>query len=159
MGALNPNVLAMSWDAGGNCSVNNNLSAGSLTVRGSNYLVVNRGTPVYAYIGDDGAGNDVQIGSQKSGITAVAAYNTADQCVHAGYCSSITIQGGADLAEPFKITAGEDEVPEGSVVVIDEEKPGHLKLSDRPYDTRVAGVISSASEVNPGLQMRLATRR
>src|ERR1019366_442722 len=69
-GALAPNVVALTWDSSGDVWVNNNLSTGSLTVRGD-YLVVNGGTPVYAYIGDDGSGNDVQIGSQKSGITAV----------------------------------------------------------------------------------------
>jgi hypothetical protein len=153
VGALNPNVVALSWDAVGNASVNNNLSVGSLTVRGD-YLVVNGGTPVYAYLGDDGAGNDVQIGSQKSGITAVACYNTADGAYMHLYCSSITIEGGSDLAEPFKITAGKDEVPQGAVVVIDEENPGHLKMSDEPYDTRVAGVVSGANGVNPGIQMQ-----
>jgi hypothetical protein len=28
-----------------------------------------------------------------------------------------------------------------------------LKLSDSPYDTRVAGVVSGANGVNPGIQM------
>src|ERR1035441_8778373 len=153
LGALAPSILAFSWDSSGNCSVNNNLSVGSLTVRGD-YLVVNGGTPVYAYIGDDGSGNDVQIGSQKSGITALAAYNTADNAYMHFYCSSITIEGGADLAEPFKITSGDNEVPEGAVVVIDDQNPGHLKLSDQAYDTRVAGVVSGANGIRPGIQMQ-----
>jgi hypothetical protein len=153
LGALAPSILAFSWDSSGNCSVNNNLSVGSLTVRGD-YLVVNGGTPVYAYIGDDGSGNDVQIGSQKSGITALAAYNTADNAYMHFYCSSITIEGGADLAEPFKITSGENEVPQGAVVVIDDQNPGHLKLSDLAYDTRVAGVVSGANGISPGIQMQ-----
>jgi hypothetical protein len=133
--------------------VSNNLSVGSLTVRGD-YLVVNGGTPLYAYIGDDGVGNDVQIGSQRSGITAVAAYNTADNAYMHFYCSSITIEGGADLAEPFKITSGADEVPQGAVVVIDEQNPGHLKMSDQGYDTHVAGVVSGANGISPGIQMQ-----
>ena len=153
LGGLSPNVVALSWDAGGNCSVSNNLSVGSLTVRGD-YLVVNGGTPLYAYIGDDGVGNDVQIGSQRSGITAVAAYNTADNAYMHFYCSSITIEGGADLAEPFKITSGENEVPQGAVVVIDDQNPGHLKMSDQGYDTRVAGVVSGANGISPGIQMQ-----
>ena len=40
------------------------------------------------------------------------------------------------------------------MVVIDEENPGHLKLSDSPYDTRVAGVVSGANGINPGIQMQ-----
>jgi hypothetical protein len=152
LGGLLPNTVSLSWDYSGNVWVSNNLSTASLTVRG-NYLVVNGGTPVFAYIGDDGFGNDVQIGSQKAGVTALACYNTADNAYMHLYCSSITIEGGADLAEPFKITSGKDEVPQGAVVVIDEENPGHLKLSDSPYDTRVAGVVSGANGISPGIQM------
>ena len=69
-------------------------------------------------------------------------------------CCSITITGGCDLAEPFRFSPAKEEMGEGSVVVIDEENPGHLKLADRPYDTRVAGVISGANGINPGIQMQ-----
>jgi hypothetical protein len=37
--------------------------------------------------------------------------------------------------------------------VIDENVPGQLKLSGRPYDTRVAGIISGANGINPGLSL------
>lgn len=153
LGGLAPNTVCLSWDYSGDVWVSNNLSTASLTVRGE-YLVVNGLTPVYAYIGDDGFGNDVQIGSQKSGITALAAYNTADNAYMHFYCSSITIEGGADLAEPFKITSRSDEVPQGAVVVIDDQNPGHLKVSDQAYDTRVAGVVSGANGISPGIQMQ-----
>ena len=155
LGGLAPNVVALSWDAGGDVSVSNNLSVGSLTVRGD-YLVVNGGTPLYAYIGDDGNGNDVQIGSQRSGITAVAAYNTADDAYMHFYCSSITIEGGADLAEPFQISKPDQDqaISPGAVVVIDDQNPGQLRLSDHPYDTRVAGVVSGANGISPGIQMQ-----
>ena len=148
LGAVGPDYIALQWDSSGNVVMPH-----SVTV-GGNYLVVNGGTPVYAYIGDDGYGNDVQIGSQKSGVTAVACFNTADNAYMHLYCSSITIEGGADLAEPFKLTSGQGEIPQGAVVVIDEENPGHLKMSDQPYDTHVAGVISGANGINPGIQMQ-----
>ena len=64
----------------------------------------------------------------------------------------LTITGGSDLAEPFPMSQG--EIPKGSVVVIDEANPGHLKLSDQPYDARVAGVISGANGIHPGIQMQ-----
>lgn len=67
--------------------------------------------------------------------------------------ASLTIRGGADLAEPFNISSGGSEVAEGAVVVIDEQNPGHLRVSDSPYDTRVAGVVSGANGINPGIQM------
>jgi hypothetical protein len=148
LGALNPNVMALSWDSAGDVQVNK-----QLTVAGE-FMVVNGLTPVYAYMGDDGSGNDVQIGSQKSGITALAAYNTADGAYMHFYCSSITIEGGSDLAEPFKLTQGNEEISEGAVVVIDDQNPGRLKLSDQTYDTRVAGVVSGANGIHPGIQMQ-----
>lgn len=64
---------------------------------------------------------------------------------------TLTIRGGCDLAEPFAIT--EPEIEKGSVVVIDPEHPGKLKLSDTAYDTRVAGVVSGANGINPGIAL------
>jgi hypothetical protein len=66
--------------------------------------------------------------------------------------SALEITGGADLAEPFLIT-GEAAVPAGAVVIIDDREPGRLKLSDRPYDARVAGVVSGAGDLSPGVIM------
>ena len=62
--------------------------------------------------------------------------------------------GGSDLAEPFKLTQGNEEISEGAVVVIDDVNPGHLKVSSLPYDTRVAGILSGANGVHPGIQMQ-----
>jgi hypothetical protein len=67
----------------------------------------------------------------------------------------LTITGGADLAEPFKVA--EVDLAKGSVVVIDEEQPGRLRLSTEAYDTRVAGIISGANGINPGLSMSQQT--
>ena len=63
----------------------------------------------------------------------------------------LTITGGADIAEPFQMSS--DEIPKGSVVVIDEQKPGHLKLSATAYDTRVAGIVSGANGIKPGISL------
>src|SRR5208282_1018286 len=35
-----------------------------------------------------------------------------------------------------------------------EENPGQLKLASQPYDARVAGVVSGANGINPGIQMQ-----
>jgi hypothetical protein len=64
---------------------------------------------------------------------------------------SIVITGGSDLAEPFKM--GDAELPKGSVVVIDKEHPGELKLSSRAYDKAVAGIVSGANGINPGIAL------
>jgi hypothetical protein len=67
-------------------------------------------------------------------------------------CSVLELTGGSDLAEPFEIS-GNKTLAEGAVVVIDDENPGKLKLSERAYDTRVAGIISGAGGINPGLSL------
>jgi hypothetical protein len=65
---------------------------------------------------------------------------------------SLTIRGGADLAEPFPIK--EETLEKGSVVVIDDEHPGRLKRSTHAYDTHVAGVISGANGIHPGISLK-----
>ena len=63
---------------------------------------------------------------------------------------ALTIRGGCDLAEPFPMR---EEIKKGSVVVIDSEHPGQLKLSTRAYDTRVAGIVSGGNGINPGIAL------
>ena len=72
----------------------------------------------------------------------------------------LQITGGADFAENFEVNlqkANDDtmttEVKAGMVVSIDPTSPGNLALSDRAYDRRVAGVISGAGGVKPGMVM------
>ncbi|MBP7948306.1 MAG: hypothetical protein KA004_01535 [Verrucomicrobiales bacterium] len=64
---------------------------------------------------------------------------------------TLNITGGSDLAEPFPMDA---DAPEGSVMIIDEEHPGRLKVSERAYDSRVAGIVSGANGVQPGISLR-----
>jgi hypothetical protein len=64
---------------------------------------------------------------------------------------TLIITGGADLAEPFKM--GPEPIPKGSVVSIDEDHPGQLILSSKAYDTRVAGIVSGANGINPGIAL------
>ena len=57
---------------------------------------------------------------------------------------------GSDFAEPFEIS-NTDSLPLGSLVVIDPEHPGMLKQATEPYDKKVAGVISGAGGIYPGI--------
>ncbi len=65
---------------------------------------------------------------------------------------TLRIVGGADIAEPFSMK--ETSLEEGSVVVIDGEQPGGLKRSTQAYDTRVAGIVSGANGVHPGIALQ-----
>ncbi|MFC1782033.1 hypothetical protein ACFL02_00430 [Planctomycetota bacterium] len=64
----------------------------------------------------------------------------------------LEITGGSDLAEPFDIVSADESEP-GMVVCIDPDNPGELEISRVAYDRRVAGIISGAGGVNPGMLM------
>jgi hypothetical protein len=66
--------------------------------------------------------------------------------------SVLEITGGSDVAEPFAITAQEAVTP-GMVVAIDAANPGRLRLADKAYDRAVAGIVSGANGLTPGLMM------
>lgn len=66
--------------------------------------------------------------------------------------SVLELTGGSDLAEPFNVTSAAEVVP-GMLVCIDPQNPGELVLSSRPYDRTVAGIISGAGQINPGMVM------
>lgn len=65
----------------------------------------------------------------------------------------VQITGGSDLAEAFEVS-GPDPITPGLVVAIDPQRPGALRVSDTPYDRTVAGCISGANGLNPGLVMQ-----
>ena len=68
--------------------------------------------------------------------------------------SEIQITGGADLSEHFDIAAPEASAVEpGMVVCIDPANPGKLVVSSSAYDFTVAGIISGAGGVKPGMLM------
>ena len=68
---------------------------------------------------------------------------------------TLEITGGADLSEQFNISDDVEllkPIP-GMVVSIDPENEGALVVSDHAYNRRVAGIISGAGDVKPGMVM------
>jgi hypothetical protein len=67
----------------------------------------------------------------------------------------LEITGGSDLSEQFEIRRPSKEIPleAGMVVVIDPESPGRLAVSTKAYDRKVAGIISGAGGLKPGMLM------
>jgi hypothetical protein len=115
------------------------------------------------------SGHDAPIGNGVFGFTdvpnasgvvgAVAATNTdgAGVCgigpIAGRFFGDVIVTGdvqltGADLAEHFE-TAGTATVEPGTVMVIDGVD--QVRVSDTPYDQRVAGVVSGAGEYQPGV--------
>ncbi len=122
------------------------------TVRAADFYLghsTRRGTPGRALVDDKDPNNPA--GPR---ILAVNYGNDWDETHIGGLVTQVKalrITGGADLAEPFQMK--EEELEKGSVVVIDDEHPGRLKRSTGAYDTRVAGIISGANGVNPGIAL------
>jgi hypothetical protein len=61
----------------------------------------------------------------------------------------LQIMGGSDLAENFDVT--EQDAQPGTVVEIDPDNPGKLRVARGAYNRRVAGVISGANELDVGM--------
>ncbi|MBL8878408.1 MAG: hypothetical protein JNG88_04740 [Phycisphaerales bacterium] len=83
-----------------------------------------------------------------NGGVALRAYGLAQVSV-------LEIFGGADIAEPFDVNADSAEslpnIKPGMVVSIDPACVGELRLATTAFDTTVAGIISGANGVNPGM--------
>ena len=91
--------------------------------------------------------------SKKATAAGVSGHNTAGGM--AGYfdgnvvvTGDITLANAADCAEDFDISAESSAEP-GTVMVLNDEST--LQECFRPYDKRVAGVISGAGNYKPGL--------
>jgi hypothetical protein len=72
----------------------------------------------------------------------------------------LVISGGADFSENFDVNVAATnseamaaKVEAGMVVSLDPASPGKLQLSTQAYDRRVAGIISGAGGVKPGMVM------
>lgn len=67
----------------------------------------------------------------------------------------VVITGGSDIAEPYDIApAGDVAALPGMVVSIDPQRLGGMRVCQTAFDRKVAGIISGANGVQPGLIMR-----
>ncbi|MBN1755280.1 hypothetical protein JW877_03600 [bacterium] len=94
------------------------------------------------------------IGITTDGKVGIGTINPVDKLDVRGTIRTdvLKIIGGSDLSEQFEVSASSDLQP-GMVVCIDELSPGKLILSSTAYDTKVAGIISGAGDINTGMLM------
>jgi hypothetical protein len=59
---------------------------------------------------------------------------------------------GLDYAEGFDLS-DPDRAEPGAVLVIDPHNPGKLRLSDTPYDIKVAGIVAGANGLGSGVRL------
>jgi hypothetical protein len=120
------------------------------------YLQVRGSGSERAYLGGDGVGSDAQFGSLSASVTNAVFWNAAINDHMNLYVKTITIMGGADLAEPFDVSG--QNIPKGAAMIIDDANPGRLKMSAEAYDTRVAGIVSGANGIAPGIHLKQTGR-
>lgn len=89
------------------------------------------------YVGADGNEGDVIVRDGAGNERIRLDGNTGD----------IRLQG-ADCAEEFEVVDS-SAIDPGTVLVIDDD--GHLHPCEKPYDRRVAGVVSGGNNSNPGI--------
>ena len=106
---------------------------------------------VMARGGATGAGGFIQLYDSTGAATITL---NADQSSEGRITTQVLqITGGSDLSEQFDIAAPGNELTPGMIVCIDPEHPGRLVQSARAYDRTVAGVMSGAGGVKPGMLM------
>jgi hypothetical protein len=75
--------------------------------------------------------------------------DSAKATIHLNGGTGDIVLRNADCAEDFDIAGGEVAIEPGTVMVIGDD--GRLSPSTRPYDRCVAGVISGAANLKPGI--------
>lgn len=91
---------------------------------------------------------------QSSGVQSVLLYANYESSGKGRVVADVMeIKGGSDLSEQFDVSSPDGDVQPGMVVCIDPSKPGALAVSRKAYDRKVAGILSGAGGVEPGMRM------
>ncbi|MGC5220967.1 hypothetical protein ACPW96_00045 [Micromonospora sp. DT81.3] len=116
--------------------------------RGSLFMTDASGNLVFRFDSDH-ANLDVGNVLGGGGAGDVRVHDAAGNVrIHLDGASGNVITSGADCAEDFSIDPSEQLGP-GTVVSLDEDEL--LRASMHPYDRRVAGILSGANGVSPGV--------
>ncbi|MCI0389936.1 MAG: hypothetical protein MOB07_14395 [Acidobacteria bacterium] len=117
------------------------------------------GIAVYGLSSGTGVFGDSSSGGGFGGYFRNTAGGVALRVEGMAQMGVLQITGGADFAENFDVSVAPEsseamkKVEAGLVVSIDPTNPGKLQLSRQAYDRRVAGIISGAGGVKPGMMM------
>ena len=148
-------LLGLTW--GGRLDTKNASGADTVVI-GSSAI---SGGFAYFYQGDGNLGVLIDGDDTGAGYIAVYGTNGSANIILDGQsagegriiCDVLQINGGADLSEKFDITSVHQPIQPGMIVSINPDQPGDLLVSQKAYDRTVAGVISGAGGVKPGMLM------
>jgi hypothetical protein len=127
-------VITLESDPDGNFSINNPLGAATIRLSGKG---------ASGWFGGPGIAGDVLVfGADAKGT------NAADAAVWIKGATGDVVLQNADCAEDFEVEEHANIEP-GVVLSLSEEGP--LTLSSTPYDRKVAGVVSGAGGLRPGI--------
>ena len=125
------------------------------TDQGMSAYIHNNSNFATAHFQNDNTGQILWLESHGGGDYIVATSGTELKFWVDGsgvtHTNALEILGGADLSERFDVDDQEKAIEPGTVVSIDTEHEGSLVVTSKPYDRRVAGIISGAGGVSPGL--------
>lgn len=126
------------------------ITPGTRLSMGNSLPVTN--VPTFAMY-DGGVGNSYGLGMEGGAMTFWAGPGVKAKVRADGVFEVKTLQinGGSDLVEGFDSQTAELEP--GTLMVIDPAHPGQLMPSTSAYDSKVAGIVSGANGVNPGIKM------
>ncbi len=72
--------------------------------------------------------------------------------IYNGATKIMELGAGLDYAEGFDVSA-QGKIEPGSVLVIDPDNAGKLALSNKSYDTKVAGIVAGAKGLGSGVRL------
>lgn len=70
-----------------------------------------------------------------------------------GATKVVELGTGLDYAEGFDVSEIVETIKPGCVLIIDPESPGKLTLSRTAYDTKVAGIVAGAKDLDSGVRL------
>jgi hypothetical protein len=122
---------------------------------GAQILLKNAHYSTTIQIDGDAPNSEGWIGLYRNGETNTAIQLDAYDADGHGRITTevLEIKGGSDLSEHFDLSPNSPRVEAGMLLCIDPAQPGNLIPSHTPYDRTVAGVLSGAGGVRPGMLM------
>jgi len=72
--------------------------------------------------------------------------------IYDGTTKVMELGAGLDYAEGFDVSEA-SKIDAGSVLIIDADNPGKLAVSNKAYDTKVAGIVAGAKGLSSGVRL------